>query len=107
MRECEYRNPAWGFARRRPHDPSLWGGSGQHRRLCALDALQILAGKHVPGLWVSILTHDLTWHFLAPGNQSQGQSLQRAWLGTETHPARTWGSQEPVGSLGMAAGQPT
>lgn len=39
------------------------------------------AGKHVLTVWPSILNCDPTWHFPAPGNPSQEQSLQRPWLG--------------------------
>lgn len=53
--------------------------------LCAHSAHKSLAGKHVLGLWVSILIHDPTWHFLALNKPSQEQSLQRMWLGIETH----------------------
>ena len=42
---------------------------------------QSWAGNHVPGVWPSILIHDPSWHFPAPGTPSAEYSLQRPGLG--------------------------
>lgn len=60
-----------------PHAPpgKLW----PHKEPLCLG--QSWAGNHVPGVWPSILIHDPSWHFPAPGKPSVVYSLQRPGLG--------------------------
>ena len=54
------------------------GSRGPARRLCARDG----AGQGSTCLLCGLLFLTMTtWHFPAPGNPSQEQSLQRPWLG--------------------------
>lgn len=67
----------WGGVPIIPHAPP--GKYWPHKEpLCPG---QSWAGNHVPGVWPSILIHDPSWHFPAPGNPNPVYSLQRPGLG--------------------------